>query len=209
MRILMLLIGSLVTTAAGAAPDGVSALRAFYDRVDSLSADFQQVQRDSSGAVIQKASGIFLLSRPDRFRWAYQEPYEQIIVSNGDAFRFYDVDLAQVTVREVNDSLRATPAQLLAGGASLDKAFKVSNQGEQDGLTWVELVPRDDNSDFKSIRIGLSDNVPSTMVLNDQLGQTTRITFDNVRVNPDIAGDRFELDIPDEATVVDNRQSGQ
>lgn len=209
MRVLMLLLGSLVSTAAMAAPDGVAALRAFYERVDSLSATFDQVQRDSSGAVIQKASGIFLLSRPDRFRWAYREPYEQIIVSNGEAFRFYDVDLAQVTIRDVNESLRATPAQLLAGGASLQEAFEVSDAGKRDGLTWVQLIPRDDNSDFKAIRMGLDDNVPAAMELDDQLGQTTRITFSDIEVNPSLTAKRFELDIPEEVTVVDGRKNAQ
>lgn len=209
MRVLMLLLGSLASAAASAAPDGVAAMRAFYERVDSLSTTFEQVQRDSSGEVIQKASGTFLLSRPDRFRWAYEQPYEQIIVSNGDAFRFYDVDLAQVTIRDVNESLRATPAQLLAGGASLGEAFKVSDAGKRDGLNWVRLIPRDKNSDFKAIRMGLDDNIPAVMVLDDRMGQTTRITFNDVKINPSLADARFKLDIPDSATVVDSRKQAR
>lgn len=210
MRILVLLLGSLMTVAAGAAPGGgVEALRSFYERVDSLATSFEQVQRDESGAVVQEASGRFLLSRPDKFRWAYQQPYEQIIVSDGKAFRFYDVDLAQVTIRDVDASLRTTPAQLLAGGEGLEDAFEVRDGGQRDGLAWVRLIPRSDDSDFKEIRMGLEDGLPAAMELDDQLGQTTRIDFSDVQVNPELAAERFQLDIPEDVTVVDGRKDSQ
>lgn len=207
MRVLMLLVCSLASAAAMAAPTGVEVLRGFYERVDSLSATFQQVQLATNGDVLQKSSGVFLLSRPDRFRWVYKKPYKQIIVSDGETFSFYDVGLSQVTIRDVNKSLRATPAQLLAGGANLDKLFKITTAGTHDGLTWIELVPRAEHSDFRAIRLGFDHHVPAVMVLKDQLGQTTRITFSNVEINPSIPDERFQLEIPDDVTVVDGRRT--
>lgn len=206
MRVLMLLLGSLVSAAALATPTGVEVLRGFYERVDSLSATFEQVQLADNGDVLQKTSGIVLLSRPDRFRWVYQEPYKQIIVSDGETFSFYDVGLAQVTVRDVDNSLRATPAQLLAGGTGLEDVFKIVVAGKRNGLVWLKLKPRAEHSDFRSIRLALKDHVPAVMVLQDKLGQTTRITFANVKVNPSLPESRFQLVIPEGVTVVDGRQ---
>ena len=198
-----------VRRAAVAAPfaqaNGVDDLEAFYDRVDTLTADFEQRQVDDRGNVMQRASGIFVLSRPDRFRWAYQDPYEQIIVSDGNVFRFYDVDLAQVTVRDIDATLRATPALLLTGGAALEDAFNISAAGNRDGMSWVRLTPRADDTDFEEVRLGLDDQVPAVMELQDSLGQTTRIRFSNVEINPAIDDDRFTLDIPDDVEVVDGR----
>ena len=88
----------LLCAAVSAHADGVGDLEAFYNNVDSLSAQFEQEQKDDSGQMLQQASGTFLLSRPDRFRWEYTAPYKQVIVSDGETFRFYDVDLAQVTI---------------------------------------------------------------------------------------------------------------
>jgi outer membrane lipoprotein carrier protein len=182
-----------------------AALTAFYAEVDSLSAEFEQVQVDENGDVLQSASGVFLLERPDKFRWEYREPYRQVLVSDGRAFRLYDVDLAQVTVRDIGDTLRATPAQLLAGGTGLDQAFTVESLSRDDGLAWARLTPRTDEGDFREIRIGLQDKRPLRLELDDQLGQTTRIDFDGVRVNHGVDDDRFRLDLPDDVEVVNAR----
>lgn len=207
MRVLMLLLGSLMASAALAGSDGIDVLEGFYQRVETLSATFEQVQLAENGDVLQQSSGVFLLARPDRFRWVYKQPYKQIIVSDGETFSFYDVGLSQVTVRDVSKSLRATPAQLLAGGTGLANVFEITLEGARDGLVWIKLVPRAEHSDFRSIRLALKQHVPAIMVLHDKLGQTTRITFDNVTINSPLPKQRFQLDIPDGVTVVDGRQS--
>ncbi|GAB3682908.1 outer membrane lipoprotein chaperone LolA [Salinisphaera aquimarina] len=191
--------------AASAHADGVSDLESFYKNVDSLSAQFNQLQTDDNGEVLQRASGTFLLSRPDSFRWEYEKPYKQIIVSDGKEFKFYDVDLAQVTIRNIDATLRATPALLLTGGAALEDAFNIAAGGNHDGLSWVRLTPRADDTDFKEVRLGLKNQVPSIMELDDNLGQTTGIQFTDVKLNPKLAGSNFTLDIPDDVEVVDGR----
>lgn len=208
----LLFTGSLLCsfTAAAASTDGAQALHGFYQNVHSLEAHFKQVQMDDDGELVQQASGIFLLQRPARFRWEYDKPYKQIIVSDGKTFRFYDVDLAQVTVRDVNEGLRATPALLLSGGAALDKEFAITALGKQDKLDWVRLVPRHDDGDFEEVRIGLDANsVPARMVLDDKLGQTTLISFSQIKTNITINKQRFTLKIPAGVEVVDGRESTQ
>mgnify|MGYP001449788720 FL=1 len=191
--------------ATGSSATGSSALADFYNKVTTLSADFQQIQRDDDGNIVQQASGTFLLSRPDRFRWAYTQPYEQIIVSNGETFKFYDVGLSQVTIRDVGAALNATPAVLLTGGEALSEAFEITDGGHHDGLDWVHLKPKADDTDFKTVDLGLENDVPSLMQLHDNLGQTTSINFGNIKVNPSIKAERFKLDIPDDVEVVDGR----
>ncbi|MDT0636173.1 outer membrane lipoprotein chaperone LolA [Spectribacter hydrogenoxidans] len=206
LLILCMVAGVAATAATARAGEGEDALQAFYRSVDTLRADFEQVQVDETGEAIQRTAGEFLLARPDRFRWSYREPYEQIIVSDGNAFYFHDVDLSQVTVRDVDRSLRATPAQLLAGGKALESAFRIEEAGRRDGLAWVTLTPREGDGDFTEIRIGFDDSRPARMELDDQLGQTTRIRFADVAVDVEIDPARFQLVIPDDATVVDGRE---
>ncbi|ERJ18905.1 Outer-membrane lipoprotein carrier protein [Salinisphaera shabanensis E1L3A] len=195
----------LLCAAVTAQADGVGDLEAFYNNVDSLSAQFEQEQKDDSGQTLQQASGTFLLSRPDRFRWEYTAPYQQVIVSDGETFRFYDVDLAQVTIRSIDATLQATPALLLTGGAALEDAFNIVSAGRRDGMSWVRLTPRADDTDFQEVRLGLKDQVPSVMELDDNLGQTTHIRFSDIELNPTLDESRFTLDIPDDVEVVDGR----
>lgn len=203
-RIRLLFAGLLLTVCLSATAGERGALTDFYAEVDDLRADFEQVQVDEEGRVVQSSAGVFFLRRPDKFRWEYREPYRQVIVSDGDEFRFYDVDLAQVTVRDVGDTLRATPAQLLAGGVGLRESFTVETMDDDgDGRDWVRLTPRADDSDFREIRIALEDDRPVRLELDDQLGQTTRIEFDDVEVNRGVDRDRFRLELPEDVEVVD------
>lgn len=190
---------------ATAAGSGVDALSNFYERVNSFQAHFVQQQMDEEGGVLQESAGSFALSRPAKFRWEYTQPYDQIIVSNGKVFRFYDVDLSQVTVRDVDDSLRATPALLLSGGTALEEQFSIAANGTRDGLAWVKLVPHDDGGDFKEIRMGFEGDVPLRMELHDNLGQVTQIRFEDVEINQPIPERNFELKIPDGVEIVDGR----
>ncbi len=210
MRMTRWLVAFVMLCVAGLAQaeQGSKTLQAFYNKVHTLSADFQQVQRDDNGNVVQQASGTFLLSRPKEFRWEYKQPYKQIIVSNGKVFKFYDVDLAQVTVRDIGATLKATPALLLTGGEALKDAFDVTDGGQHDGLTWVHLTPKSKDTDFKSVDLGLKNDVPALMKLHDNLGQTTSISFGNVKINPDLPDSKFTLHVPDNVEVVDGRSNG-
>ncbi|MCV4784314.1 outer membrane lipoprotein carrier protein LolA, partial [Escherichia coli] len=85
--------------------------------------------------------GRFEFVRPNRFRFEYAKPFEQVIVADGQKVWLYDTDLNQVTVRPMNQALGATPAALLAGG-SLDKDFALKPLPDRDGLQWAEAQPR-------------------------------------------------------------------
>ena len=61
--------------------------------------------------IIEQASGSVALSKPGRFRWDYREPYERIIVADGERVWFYEADLEQVTIRRISrQGLGDTPA---------------------------------------------------------------------------------------------------
>ncbi len=98
--------------------------RAYLGSLKTLSADFVQLVQDKRGQLTDRATGTLTLSRPDRFRWDYREPYEQTIVADGRKLWLYDPDLQQVTVRSLEQGLGATPAMLLSGAGKVGDAFK-------------------------------------------------------------------------------------
>ena len=66
-----------------------------------------------------------VLARPDRFRWRYSEPYEQVIVSDGKAVWIYDADLKQVTVRPMGQAMAGSPALLLSSSQRSTNCLKL------------------------------------------------------------------------------------
>lgn len=131
---LVLSIAAIANVAADEAP--INRLKSFLAASASLAADFKQVSFDKSGRPAQSSSGKFYLSRPGKFRWNYLKPFEQEIVSNSGKVWFYDADLEQVTVKQLDDSLGSTPALLLTGQVDIEEKFVLQEQGQDEGMNW-------------------------------------------------------------------------
>jgi outer membrane lipoprotein carrier protein len=199
------LIPLLFAVHTAAAETVQQALKRFSDNVKTFEAHFEQVQTDEHGQVTSRSSGHFWLSRPGRFRWVYEQPYEQITVCDGDKLWSYDPDLAQVTVRKARLALAGTPAALLSQKTSLTDAFKVQEAGiDDDGNHRVRLVPKSNDSDFKSIDLVLDkEGAPRSMEFADQIGGHSLISFTDAHTNTDIPAAQFHFEPPKGVEVVD------
>ena len=184
-----------------AAEQPVQQLQAFLKSSKSLTADFKQVLINEAGNPYQTSYGVFYLQRPGKFRWNYQKPFQQQIVSTSGKVWFYDTDLDQVTIKKLDESVGSTPALLLSGNISLEDNFIMKDQGVEGDLTWIKLLPKNQDSSFKYILIGLDKGALSGMELSDNFGQLTRIYFSNVILNPTIKASLFEFQAPKGADV--------
>ncbi|MDT4288072.1 outer membrane lipoprotein chaperone LolA [Methylomonas sp. MO1] len=197
----------LIATAQSAWADDapITRLKNFLASSAALSADFKQISFDKSGRPAQNSLGKFYLSRPGKFRWNYQKPFVQEIVSNAGKVWFYDADLEQVTVKQLDDSLGSTPALLLTGEVDIEEKFILQEQGkEDDGMNWVKLSPKNEESGFKYILIGLNGNQLGGMELSDNFGQLTRIYFSNIQLNPKLDDALFNFKAPKGVDVFEN-----
>jgi outer membrane lipoprotein carrier protein len=176
-------------------------LKTFLTNTKSLTADFKQSLINESGDITQSSSGVFYLQRPGKFRWNYLKPFSQQIVSTSGKVWFYDADLDQVTIKKLDESIGSTPALLLSGSAALEESYTIEKQGEDGDMQWIKLVPKNQNSSFKYILLGLEKGTLAGMELNDNFGQLTRIYFSNVQINPAIKASIFEFQTPKGADV--------
>ncbi len=182
--------------------DGSASLKNFYEKTQALRADFHQIVSDKKGQKIQDVYGQMQLKRPNKFRWDYNKPFEQQIISDGKQVWLYDTELAQVTVRELSRALGASPAALLAGEDSLDKNFKLVSAYRKDKLDWVSANPKDKDSGFDNISLGFKDDVLQEMIMLDSFGHLTKIVFTNLEANPVIDAKTFLFKPPKGVDVV-------
>jgi outer membrane lipoprotein carrier protein len=182
--------------------DGISSLKNFYDKTHAMRANFYQLVTDKQGRKIQEVYGQMQLKRPNKFRWDYNKPFEQQIISDGKQVWLYDTELAQVTVRELSKALGSSPAALLAGDDSLDKNFKLMNASRTDNLDWVIATPKDKDTGFEQISLGFKDNALQEMDLLDSFGHQTKIVFTKLESNPVIDAKTFLFKPPKGVDVV-------
>ena len=190
----------LLPGVAGAA--GVDLLKNFVNQTTSAKARLAQMVLDRNLKQLQQATGTMQFSRPGRFRWEYDKPYEQTIVGDGSRLWIYDKDLNQVTVRKLDRALGASPAALLAGSNEIEKEYTITSGGNQEGLEWIEAVPKARDTAFERIRLGFNGATLQAMELRDQFGQVTVIRFADLERNPKLSPDAFRFTPPKGADVI-------
>ena len=185
---------------AGAA--GIDMLRNFLQQTATGKARFAQIIVDKNLKQLQQATGTMQFARPGKFRWEYEKPYEQLIVGDGSRLWVYDKDLNQVSVRKLDQALGESPAALLAGSNEIEKIYRLTNLGNQEGLDWLEAVPKSKENAFERIRLGFSRNGLEAMELRDTFGQVTVIKFAALERNPKLPPELFRFVPPKGADVI-------
>jgi chaperone LolA len=181
---------------------GIDALKTFLSGTNTASARFAQMVLDRNMKMLQQATGTMEFSRPGKFRWEYHKPYEQTIVGDGSQIWIYDKDLNQVTVRRLDRALGTSPAALLAGKNEIEKNYTLSNLGDQEGLEWVEAIPKTQDTAFERVRLGFGKAGLEAMELSDQFGQKTVIKFADLERNPKLSPETFKFTPPKGADVI-------
>ncbi|MCP4301822.1 MAG: outer membrane lipoprotein chaperone LolA, partial [Gammaproteobacteria bacterium] len=164
------------------AEDAEQRLKAALKNMDNLSAEFKQTLLDEDKNIVQQSSGTLALQRPGKFAWIYTEPFEQRIIADGSELWVYDVELDQVTVKPMDESISNAPIMILMKESDVTQQFNVIEVGQRKFLFWIELEPQAKDLEYQRIFIGLEDGNVRAMELQDQFGQSTQIVFDNLRV---------------------------
>jgi len=202
--------GAIAITALTPGRASAAALDQFKQFVTSTQsakgAFTQRMVRTESGTtrIINTSSGSFVFSRPGKFIWTYQKPYEQVIQADGEKLFIYDKDLNQVTTKKLGNALGSSPAAILFGSNDLEKNFTLKEAGDKDGLEWLEAVPKSRDTTFDRIGIGLKNGMPVAMELHDSFGQVSVLSFDSFDRNPELKPNSFSFTIPKGADVFNN-----
>ena len=193
---------AMPASAAQTAASPAAEVEKYLVGLTTWSADFEQTIDDGHGNVLRKAAGRFYLQHPGKFRWDYVKPSDQVIVADGKQIWFYDKDLAQANVRDMDTSLASTPASLLSCSASVSTQFNVTALPPKAGLQWFQLIPKHSDTDFQLVRIGFDKGELRSMFLADKLNQITQLTFFNSKRNEQLAADLFTFVPPPGVDVI-------
>lgn len=180
---------------------GLDQLESFLETSRSARGVFAQTVIAKSGRKPQQSAGIFALQRPGKFRWSYEKPYKQLLVSDGNKLWSYDPELNQVAVKKLGSAFGASPAALLAG-QDLDKHFELKEGVAADGLEFVEATPKGGDASFERVKIGFAANRPVSMEIHDSFGQVTVLRFTQFEANPALSASLFRFVAPAGADVV-------
>ena len=199
-------VGLLIALALGlpalAHADAVDTLKAFVRDVKTGRAAFTQTVISPDGVKKKTSSGRFEFARPDRFRFDYLKPFEQLIVCDGQSVWIFDADLNQASRRNYTEALGATPAALLAG-ADLTRDFDLAALPAKDGLDWAQATPKARDGAFQSMRIGFRGRQLMAVEITDSFSQRSVLQFTQFAANVDLAPQSFKFVVPPGVEVLE------
>jgi outer membrane lipoprotein carrier protein len=191
--------------------DSLQKLSVLLAATTTISASVEQLIIDQDGRELQETAASLLMRKPASFSWQIIEPYEELMVTNGELIWRYEPDLEQVTIQPFDSELDRTPVMLLNGTPeAIDEAYAVSATEMGSGDIWrFILLPRKPSSLFERMSLTFAGEVLQEMQFEDSLGQQTSLSFRNVKRNQALDGAQFEFTPPAGVEIIDNRLANE
>jgi outer membrane lipoprotein carrier protein len=175
-----------------------------YETTKTLTADFRQTVESPTLAKPLESHGTVAFEKPNRMRWEYAKPDEQVIVGDGETLWVYQPEDHQVIKAPLGEAFQATtPVTFLAGLGRLDRDFDASLDGDEADRWRLRLVPRRDSGiGTLGLTVRKKDASIEEARITDPVGTTTRIAFSNERRNVDLEAGRFRFTPPPGVDVI-------
>jgi outer membrane lipoprotein carrier protein len=181
-----------------------------YNGIKDFQGDF--VQSYEGGVLRTRTTerGTLAIKRPGRIRFTYTKPERKEFVSDGTRLYTHLVADKQVIVSPAPTAEDGdVPAMFLAGQSDLGRDYVASFTklpGAAPGLVTLQLVPRNKQSEYESIGIGVDPQSLQIQFLSavDKQGGRSSFTFTNLKENRGLSDKEFEFRIPRGVDVVTN-----
>lgn len=235
--VLTLLFGVNSAQAAAGVSSGVSSgvsieeLTTWLGPLTQFEAKFEQQSFNEAGVLTETSAGQMAIARPGRFRWDYTTPFEQTILADGQQLWIYDIEMEQITVRALDDSVESLPSVLLSGEVEeilqkftvtrirsgnntpsdespSDQSVALAIEAERGLTIELTLVPSLPSEALARIRLLLTahDHYPEILEIYDPYGRLTKFVFSKYHRLSEIDFDRFKMQIPPGVDVVGQPQ---
>jgi outer membrane lipoprotein carrier protein len=191
-------------------------VQAHYDGVQDLVARFEQttesVSLGSTAAASLSARGTVTFAKPGKMRWSYESPEESLVVSDGKLLWLYEPAAGEAQRLQVTEGfLSGAPIQFLLGSGHVLRAFDVespdcpaSGAGSPGSPVRLELRPREPATyELLVLVVDPVTGAVSETLVQDLLGNRTRVRLEDVRTNRGVASELFEFEPPDGVRVLD------
>jgi outer membrane lipoprotein carrier protein len=204
------ILAAIVAAAAPlhAAPDSQPSLKRVLDGIQSryqgtqsFSASFTE-ELSTVGAAKRERSGTVYFMKPGKMRWNFESPDTETIVSDGTTMYNYDPDLDQVVETPLKQALAASSAAaFLLGVGKLEHDFTATLGPATAEAQEVMLAPRAGGNQIELTVDSTSYDIKG-LTLKDQLGNTTAISFSDIRRNTPFSDSMFVFKVPQGADIV-------
>jgi outer membrane lipoprotein carrier protein len=187
---------------AQTAQDIVASVENHYRDLADLTSKVTQKNILTSIGKTQKFEGTLFIKRPGKLRLEYSNG--QLILIDGKAVLLYSKKNEQVIKKTFTDFEHMNiPVAFLLGAAHIRDDFDV-RQADPKTPREVELLPRKPGAAMTKMRLRVDDAGRITdIVIFDRSGNTTTITFSDIREGTGVDDQRFIFKAPKGTEIIE------
>ena len=203
-RVATIFFLSIVLINAQSASETIKKIQNKFNSIGNFTANFSQSFFNSTGNEQGKVAGKFTYKRKNKF---VVDLKNQMIVSNGEIIWNFDRKFNRVVVSYLSDDPTSFSLEKFVFDyppLCKTKMVKESSGSANDYI--LELTPKDNDLQFKLVRIWKNvENLISKMELVDIGDMKYSFTFNDIKVNQDLADQIFTFNAPKGTKVIDLR----
>ncbi len=207
LRTLILILALLALPAVTQASPLTDAIQKRYESVQQFQADFQQELTNAASGGVEKRSGKIWFRQPSLVRWeTYKPEKETLVVGQSVVWNYFEADRTAMKYRTTQVFNSKTMIRFLSGKANLKEDFKVQEQGNENGLIKVRLVPNEPEPTMVMAYIWVD---PKTHLLGrvlivDFFGNGNQVTLQGLVTDKRVDAKSFEFTPPAGVQIRDN-----
>jgi len=178
----------------------------FFNKIDTIHAEFTQINKGVSSSSIIQGSGEIFLEKPNKLIWEMHKPFRKTMVINGSTMIFYDEDLNQALISDYIEDNKSSWINLFMKSKYNNDANLIKEQRLIDDQYFVTFMIDDFRDQYKSVVFVFEDERLNKVKLENVSSQITEIEFTTFEINPTITKTLFNYSVPPSADVIDQRR---
>lgn len=194
-----------------AVADDLSAeIQKTYDSIKTFSADFTQILTNAASKEQDIRSGKIIFKQPSLLRWESVKPEpELLIVGESIVWDYFPEDELALKYRTKQLFNSKTMIKFISGQAKLEEDFVVENQGEDNGLIKLKLLPLEPETGMVLAFVWIEPErkMMSKVLVVDFYGNGNEVSMINIKIDPDVDDSMFQFTPPEGVNVEDNTQN--
>lgn len=187
----------------------LAAIQKQYESMKTFRAHFTQVLTNTASRETERRSGRVALKKPRLIRWETLEPEKELLVATKDVvWDYFEAEMTAYKYKASDILDSKTMLNFLDGSARLDKDFEVVNAGQEDGLTRLDLTPKEPEPGLvqASIWVDPTSSLIQRISMIDFYGNENMVSFSDTSLNPPLDESLFIFTPPSGVDVFDNTE---
>ncbi|PIE68898.1 MAG: outer membrane lipoprotein carrier protein LolA [Deltaproteobacteria bacterium] len=177
-----------------------------YQSLESFTASFDQKLTNAATKEVEARTGKIIFAKPRQIRWETLTPEKEVLVVSKKGVWDYFPEEEVAYMYAVEQVLQSkTMLRFISGEANLEEDFVIENQGDDNGLIKLKLIPKEPESNLVLAYAWVrpENHMLAKVLIVDFFGNGNELALSQLAINPALEAGVFTFTPPKGVEVQD------